>query len=83
MEALTLLTVGALNIACFFIGAKLGQKVAKDEPIETPNLNPVQMIQAHREKKQAEREKKRIDIIMANIDAYDGTSKGQQEVPRG
>jgi hypothetical protein len=83
MEALTLLTVGALNIACFFIGAKVGQTVVKGETIETPKIDLSQKIQAHREKKQAEREKKRIDIILANIDAYDGTSKGQQEVPRG
>jgi hypothetical protein len=83
MEALTLLVVGALNIACFFIGAKIGQTVAKGETIETPNVNPVQMIQAHREKKQAEREKKRIDTILENIDAYDGTSAGQKDVPRG
>lgn len=75
--------VGTLNIACFFIGAKVGQKVAKGETIETPNLNPIKAFEERREKKEAQAEQDRIDIIMQNIETYNGTSSGQREVPKG
>lgn len=78
-----ILTVGTLNIVCFFIGAKVGQKVAKGEKIETPNLNPMQAIRERQDKKAAQIEQDRIDIIMQNVEAYNGTSQGQKEVPRG
>lgn len=77
-----MLVVGALNIGCFFVGAKVGNKVAKGENIDLPNLNPIDKIQEHKEKKEARAEKSRMDIIMSNIDNYDGTSAGQRDVPR-
>lgn len=79
--ALTIAIVGTLNIACFFIGAKIGQATAKGEKIEAPN--PIKAIEEHRERKEARREQDRIDIIMQNIENYDGTSYGQKEVPKG
>lgn len=78
---LTILIVGTLNIVCFFIGAKVGQTVARGEKIETPNL--AKTISEHKEKKEARREQDRLDIIMQNIETYDGTSSGQKEVPKG
>ncbi|MBR2388186.1 MAG: hypothetical protein IKB02_05400 [Clostridia bacterium] len=83
MEILIILTVGTLNIACFFIGAKVGQTVAKGEKIEAPSLNPMKAVKEHQAKKQAEAEQERIDTIMRNIESYDGTSRGQEDVPRG
>lgn len=83
MEILIILTVGALNIACFFIGAKVGQTVAKGEEIEMPSLDPMKPIREHRAKKEAEMAQDRLDTIMKNIEAYDGTAKGQEDVPRG
>ena len=83
MEILLILTVGALCIACFFVGAKVGQKVAKGEPIEAKLPNPMKAIREHEDKKEAERQQDRFDTIMRNIEAYDGTSRGQEEVPRG
>ena len=83
MDILTILAIGALNIACFFIGAKVGQMVAKGEPVKMPSVNPVEAVRGHRERKEAEREQSRIDTIMRNIEAYDGTAKGQEDVPRG
>jgi hypothetical protein len=81
MIALTILIVGTLNIACFFIGAKIGQKIVRGETIEAPN--PIKAVSEHREKKEARREQDRIDIIMQNIETYDGTGYGQQDVPKG
>lgn len=82
MEILLALVVGTLCIVCFFVGAKVGQQVSKGEPIETPTLNPVKLIQEHQEKKAAEEEQNRIDTIMRNVERYDGTEHGQEDVPR-
>lgn len=79
-----ILAVSALNIACFFIGAKVGQRVSKGENIELPSLNPVKAVKEHNEKKQAEkeaeREQERLNTIMENIENYDGTPYGQKDV---
>lgn len=80
MEILLTLTVGALCIVCFFIGAKIGQTVAKGETIEAPSLNPIKAIREHQEKREAEREQDRLETIMKNIETYDGTSNGQKDV---
>lgn len=83
MEILLILTVGALNIACFFIGAKVGQTVAKGEEIKVTIPNPLEAIREHNDRKAANKEQERIDTIMRNIESYDGTSQGQEDVPRG
>lgn len=82
MEILIILTVGILNVGCFLIGAKVGQKVSKDEPIELPSLNPLTAYREAQEKREAEREQDRLDTIMQNIENYDGTSAGQRDVSR-
>ena len=80
MEILLVIAVGALNVACFLIGAKVGQKVASDEPVTLPQLNPVKLYQEHREKRETEREQDRQSKILQNIEIYDGTASGQQDV---
>lgn len=82
MEILLILTVGALNVACFFVGAKVGQKVAKGEPIEVKVPSPMQAIREREDKREAKREQDRIDTIMRNIENYDGTGNGQEDIPR-
>lgn len=83
MEALLviliILVVGIMNILCFFIGAKIGQKVSKGEPIETPNL-----IKVYREERDSFEQRKELEkykIINENIDSYNGTSIGQKDIP--
>ena len=83
ITAIALITITASNIVCFIIGAKVGQAVSKGETIETPTLNPMKAIREHREREEAEREQSRIDTLMRNIEAYDGTANGQEDVPRG
>ena len=82
MEILLALVVGTLCIVCFFVGAKVGQTVSKGETIETPTLNPIKAIREHQERKAAEEEQNKLDIILNNIERYDGTSNGQEDVPR-
>ncbi len=80
MDVMTIAIVSAFNILCLVIGAKLGQTVSRDEPIELPNLNPIQVIREMHDKREAEREKSRVEKIMQNIDSYDGTSNGQRDI---
>lgn len=81
---LAVLFVSGLNIVCFFIGAKVGQKVVNKEEIEIPN--PVKAIKdeikEHAEEKEALKEKEYYEAISHNIDIYNGTSIGQLDIPR-
>lgn len=83
--ALIVLAVCTSNVACFFIGARVAQAVLKGEKVETPTLNPIKAVQEHRERQEAkveaEFEKNRLDTILNNIDSYDGTGRGQKEIP--
>lgn len=85
METILIIAVvGTLNAVCFFIGAKVGQTVANGKEIEVPKIpSPVTAYKAHTEAKEAEAEKHRLDIILGNIERYDGTGNGQEDVPRG
>jgi hypothetical protein len=80
MEILIILAVGILNIGCFLIGSKIGQKVAKGEDIELPSLNPLKAYREAQDRKQAEKEADKLDTILQNIEAYDGTSARQKDV---
>ena len=82
MEFVLILVVGALNIACFFIGAKVGQMVQKGEKISMPSIDPMKPVRDHQARKEAETEQGRINAILRNIENYDGTGRGQEEVPR-
>mgnify|MGYP003293326429 FL=1 len=81
MEVLLLLVMGAANIACFLIGAKIGQKTAKGEDIKLPTVNPLELVQEHREKRAAQEERDKVETILRNIESYDGTGYGQEDVP--
>lgn len=78
---LILAVSGTLNVVCFFIGAKVGQTVMKDEPLKTPELNPVKIIEERREQRVLKEEQDRISTILENIDNYDGSGVGQKDVP--
>ncbi len=82
MDVLTIVTTGALCIVCFLIGARTGQQVQRGETIKTPEINPLKSYREHQDRKEAEREKEKIETILRNIDNYDGTANGQTDVPR-
>lgn len=79
-----LLTVsGTLNAVCFFIGAKVGQKVSRNETVELPKVqSPVESYRKHQANKQVEAKQNAFEILMGNVDIYNGTSMGQREVPK-
>ena len=84
---LIIAAVGIMCILCFIVGAQVGQAVTKGEKVEMPDINPLNAIKEHADKRQMDKEQRQIrartDAIMHNIDVYDGTSVGQKDVPRG
>ena len=84
MDILLIVAAVTLNsILCFLIGAKVGQKVVNGEPVEMPSLDPMKAIREHQSQKEADRKQERDEVIWRNIDRYDGTPFGQEDVPRG
>lgn len=81
MEIGTILALGFICLACFLAGAKIGQTAAKGEDIKLPSVNPAQAVRDHRSRVKAQKAQDRYSVILQNIDSYDGTGSGQQEVP--
>lgn len=71
-----------INLLSFVIGAKIGMSIANKKEI---TLNPVKAIQEHREEriehKEADLKDKQLKTMLKNIDNYDGTEFGQEEIP--
>lgn len=83
MEILLIAVVVTANILCFLVGAKVGQMVQKGEKIEIASVNPLKAVEERRNKKEAEKEQEKVNTILRNIEAYDGTGFGQEDIPRG
>lgn len=85
METIGLIAVvGALNVVCFFIGAKTSQTVKSGETLEPPKIpTPMALYHEKKEKEAAEKERRKLETIMENIENYDGTGYGQKDVPGG
>lgn len=80
MEMVLIALTGFLNIACFIVGAQIGQKVSKGEKVETPNLNPFKAYRESQARKEIDRQQDKMNKVMRNIERYDGTSRGQEDV---
>lgn len=80
MEALLLLITGFLCIVCFVIGARVGQVSSKGEAIEMPNFNPIKAIKESKARKEVEMQQDKRNTILRNIERYDGSGKGQEDV---
>ena len=81
MEIALVIVTGVICLFSFVVGAKVGQTVSKGEEIKTPVASPFKTYQERIEKRQAQKEQERIDTIMQNIEKYDGTDRGQADVP--
>ena len=69
-----------VGIACAMIGYKLGMEnrtAEEDEPVD----NLVESVDDVPAQEEDETTKSRFETIMRNIDRYDGTAEGQEEVP--
>ncbi|MBO5667448.1 MAG: hypothetical protein J6S45_08370 [Firmicutes bacterium] len=79
METILVLAVGTLNIACFLIGVKVGQREEIKVP-ELPELNPMKAYREHKEREAVRKEMEKLQKIEANMDRYNGTAEGQQDI---
>lgn len=82
LEILTMISAGAISIVSFVMGAKMAQNIKKDKDIELPNINPLKAIRERQEHKEQKKEQEKLETIMKNIEAYDGTSNRQEDIPR-
>ena len=80
MEVLFLAVFTLSQVLCFLIGARVGQKVVKGEDIELPKIDPMEAVREHRARKEAEIKQSEFDKILRNVDRYDGTANGQEDV---
>lgn len=79
MENLILIIViSILNIVCFFIGAKVGQKVVNQEPLEIPT--PAKIYEEHKERAERNKLVEETKIMLENVDNYTGDGTGQKDV---
>lgn len=77
---LMLVIMTASNIVCLVMGAKIGQQVAKGQPVKVDLPNPVAAIKEHREESQTAAKQSQVEAILRNIDRYDGSPLGQEEI---
>lgn len=82
MAAIVILicTVGIMNIISLLIGVNVGQKAGKGEDIQLPKINPVKILSEYKESREYEAERKKTEIMLENIDNYDGTDFGQKDL---
>lgn len=69
---LVIVSIGIMNILCFLIGARVGQKVVNKEEIKLPNLNPTQAIREHQARKEVEEADNKYKKDLEAINNYDG-----------
>ena len=76
------IAVGAMNILSFLLGMK-ASVITNGKKMD---LNPITAVRERKQQKaskeKAKRDKAAFDIMMENIDAYDGTSQNQKDIPR-
>ena len=81
MELLLAAIFSLSNILCFVIGARVGQTVSRGERVELPKVDPLKAARERQERREAEKEQDRLDVISHNIDSYNGTAEGQMDIP--
>lgn len=82
LAIILVIIISTMNIACFYIGASVRQKVDKGETVKMPNLNPTDLYHEHQRKQEQEKKMKQREVLLRNIENYDGTPYGQEEIPR-
>lgn len=79
METILLIaTISILNIVCFFVGAKVGQKVVNNEPLEVPS--PMKVYEDIKEHVERSKQLEEMSINLENINNYSGDGIGQKDV---
>lgn len=69
---LIIVSVGIMNVLCFFIGARVGQKVVNKEEIKLPNINPIAAVKQYEKNKKIEEADKKYKEDLEAINNYNG-----------
>lgn len=79
---LLVLIVGSMNLLSFYLGIKVNKKD------ENKTLSATKIYKKHKEKKEEQKnqeeykkQQEEINVMLENIEVYDGTSIGQKELP--
>lgn len=75
-----LIIYGVSIFIAFFLGAWI--KTQKEVKIQNPVNVIKEIAEDTKTSKEIKKEQERYKIIAENIDNYNGTSKGQKEIPR-
>lgn len=82
-ESIILCTIfGVFILVAYSLGLKNGQRLSKNEEVVVPNVNPVKVVTEEIEKHEEKKKQEAYEIMMSNIDNYDGTGLGQQDIPK-
>lgn len=77
------IVIVVINLITLIIGVKIGISAANKKDI---TLNPMKAIKEHREEqreqKEADLKERQMKTMLKNIDNYDGTGFGQENIPR-
>ena len=79
---IAVIVTGILCNVCFLNGVKTAQMVEEDKIVELPKISPIKAIREQIEYRENKREQDKLETIMQNIEAYDGTSNHQKDIPR-
>lgn len=75
---MTVAVTGIITIMAFVVGAKIGQQSTKGERIEFKG--PITTAKEHIAMNEYKKEQERNNIMMENVNNYDGTGIGQKEI---
>ena len=75
---LLIAVIGVINSICFLLGARTAQKLANKQEVVLPN--PAREIRKIANDSEYRREREKVQKLLDNIDRYDGTPFGQQDV---
>jgi hypothetical protein len=82
-EAIALVvTISIMNMVCFTLGTSVRQKVDKGKEVSMPDVNPVHMYHDHQKRKEQAKKASQREVLLRNIERYDGTPFGQEDIPR-
>lgn len=74
--------INLVFIVTGFVMGRMTTPVATDKEVSIPKIpNPLQAYREHKEKEEDRKEIERLEIIMENIENYDGTGAKQKDVP--
>ena len=82
MDIMLMITaVWLMNLGSFFLGAKVCKMGNRDEESKAPSVSPLKAFREREVRKQAEHEQSRLDAILRNVEGYNGTANGQEDIP--